>query len=195
MRDLALLILDTGLRIGEALELEWSDVHLKPANGAKFGYLHARGGKSKNARRNLSLEARVRAMLESRARQTDSPYMFPSDDTRIPYLVTSVDHLHSEVRDLLRLPKDFVIHSLRHTFGTRLGEAGADAFSIMRAMGHSSVMVSQKYVHPTPEGMERAFERLEALNQKAVASLAEGKKRRLLAAVSATVLDVALVSP
>ena len=48
---------------------------------------------------------------------------------------------------------------------TRLGEAGADAFIIiMRIAGHSSVTVSQRYVHPTPEGMERAFERLEDLN-------------------------------
>jgi hypothetical protein len=47
---------------------------------------------------------------------------------------------------------------------TRLGEAGADAFTIMRIAGHSSVTVSQRYVHPTPESLERAFERLEDLN-------------------------------
>jgi hypothetical protein len=45
---------------------------------------------------------------------------------------------------------------------TRLGESGADAFTIMRIAGHSSITVSQKYVHPTPESLERAFERLEA---------------------------------
>ena len=45
---------------------------------------------------------------------------------------------------------------------TRLGEAGADAFTIMRIAGHSSVTVSQRYVHPSPEALERAFERLEA---------------------------------
>jgi hypothetical protein len=46
---------------------------------------------------------------------------------------------------------------------TKLGEAGANAFTIMKIAGHSSVTVSQRYVHPTPEGLERAFERLEAL--------------------------------
>ena len=34
----------------------------------------------------------------------------------------------------------------------------------MRIAGHSSVTVSRRYVHPTPEGIERAFERLEELN-------------------------------
>ena len=47
---------------------------------------------------------------------------------------------------------------------TRLGEAGVDAFTIMRITGHSSVTVSQKYVHPSPESIERAFAKLEALN-------------------------------
>src|SRR5215467_1290606 len=71
---------------------------------------------------------------------------------------------HDDVRTALKLPADFVLHSLRHTMLTRLGESGADAFTIMRIAGHSSVTVSQRYVHPTPEGMERAFERLEDLN-------------------------------
>ena len=47
---------------------------------------------------------------------------------------------------------------------TRLGEAGVDAFTIMRIAGHSSITVSQRYVHPSPEALERAFERLEAFN-------------------------------
>jgi hypothetical protein len=34
----------------------------------------------------------------------------------------------------------------------------------MRLMGHSSVTVSQKYVHPSPETMERAVQRLQAMN-------------------------------
>ena len=47
---------------------------------------------------------------------------------------------------------------------TRLGEAGGDAFTIMRIAGHCRVSVSQRYVLPTPEDIERTFERLEKLN-------------------------------
>ena len=74
----------------------------------------------------------------------------------------------SRVRAALKFPADFVLHSLRHTFGTRLGEAGADAFTIMRLMGHSTVTVSQRYVHPSPEAVELAFGRLMALNLQKV---------------------------
>lgn len=50
---------------------------------------------------------------------------------------------------------------------TRLGESGADAFTIMRIAGHSSVTISLRYVHPSPESLERAFERLDAMNSSA----------------------------
>jgi hypothetical protein len=59
----------------------------------------------------------------------------------------------------------------------------------MRIMGHSSVVVSQKYVHPTPESMERAFERLNAANEKALASLPGSPKRALIATVPATLAE------
>lgn len=65
------------------------------------------------------------------------------------------------------MPEVFVIYSLGHTYGTRIGEAGADAFTIMWLMGHSSVSVSQRYVHPTPEAIERGVEKLEAMNAEA----------------------------
>ena len=82
--------------------------------------------------------------------------------------MTSLDHLHKKLRDDLELPKDCVIHSLRHTFLTRFGEAGADAFTIKKVAGHSSVTISERYIHPTPEGQKRAFERFANLNKEAV---------------------------
>ena len=62
----------------------------------------------------------------------------------------------------------------------------------MRIAGHSGVTVSQRYVHPTPEGLERAFERLENLNAEnleqaraeAQAEVAGGSR---VATISATV--------
>ena len=72
---------------------------------------------------------------------------------------------HAAVRTLLKFPVVCVPHSFRHTYGTRLGEAGVDAFTIMRLMGHSSVTISQRSVHQTGEATERAVARLEALNE------------------------------
>ena len=93
--------------------------------------------------------------------------MFHREDGK-PLQASLLGQQQKRVRELLKLPADFVLHSLRHTFGTRLGEAGADAFTIMRLMGHSTVTVSQRYVHPSPEAVELAFGRLMALNLQKV---------------------------
>jgi integrase len=70
-----LAILDTGLRVGEALALEWLDIHLDPAHGGRFGYLQVRDGKSKNARRNVSLTARINDILVNRSLKSKSVFV------------------------------------------------------------------------------------------------------------------------
>ena len=150
LKDVAILLLETGLRLGEALALNWTDIELDAANGKKLGYLFVREGKSKNARRHVSLTSRAQEMLVNRSLESISEYVF-ANHAGNPYLVTSLDHIHKKVRAVLELPKDCVIHSLRHTFLTRFGEAGADAFTFKKVAGHSSVTISERYIHPTPE--------------------------------------------
>jgi integrase len=167
LNDIAVLMLETGLRIGEALHVEWADVTPAPVNGARFGFLRVREGKSKNARRVIPLTDRAAAMLRTREKSKMSGFVFANRDGQ-PYQGTSINHLHrdavaSKVEGKRKpiFPGDFVLHSLRHTMLTRLGESGVDAFTIMRIAGHSSIVVSQRYIHPTPEAVERAFERLQ----------------------------------
>ena len=92
---------------------------------------------------------------------------FPGDSDN-PFLATSLNHQHSKVREKLGLPKDFVLNSFGHSMFTRLGEAGVDAFIIMRIAEHSSISVSQRYVRSSAEAIERAFERLESFNDPIV---------------------------
>jgi len=76
-----------------------------------------------------------------------------------------------EARAILKQPSDFVLHSPRHASGTRLGDAGADAFTTMRLMGHLTVKVSQRYMHPSPEAVEElAFGRMEQLSEARAAA-------------------------
>jgi integrase len=103
-------------------------------------------------------------MLDVRSKNASSEFVFPGRGGK-PILVTSLDHQHAKVREILNLPADFVVHSLRHTMLSRLGMLGVDAFTIMKIAGHSSITISQRYVHPSPESVELAFAKLEVSNQ------------------------------
>ncbi len=99
---------------------------------------------------------------------------FTAQDDRIR--VNDLYHQHVRIRRRLGMPNEFVVHSLRHTFCSRLGEAGAEAFLIMRLAGHYSVSVSERYVHPTPDALVRAIKRLDAVNQGALSEVSTGTK-------------------
>jgi hypothetical protein len=53
---------------------------------------------------------------------------------------------------------DFVPYVLRHTALTRLGEAaGGDVFVLARIAGHSSITITQRYIHPQADAISRVF--------------------------------------
>jgi hypothetical protein len=52
------------------------------------------------------------------------------------------------------------LYSFRHTFLTRLGEAGCDPWTLARIAGHSSVAISSRYVHPSEDAVLAAMSRL-----------------------------------
>jgi integrase len=70
LRDLALMDVDTGLRISELLTLEWANVHLEAVGNAKFGYVRASG---KTGQRNVPITERVRSMLKLRKERAFRP--------------------------------------------------------------------------------------------------------------------------
>jgi integrase len=56
--------------------------------------------------------------------------------------------------------RPFVLYSLRHTFLTRLGESGCDAWTLARIAGHSNVSMSSHYVHPSEDAVLTAMAKL-----------------------------------
>ncbi|MCZ6599475.1 MAG: tyrosine-type recombinase/integrase, partial [Acidobacteria bacterium] len=53
-------------------------------------------------------------------------------------------------------------HDFRHAFTTRMLEAGVDIRSIMAITGHKSVVMFQRYSHPTLSHLQKAVESLNA---------------------------------
>ena len=63
LRNWARFALETGMRRKELRSLKWADVHVDPVGKARRGYIHVRGTKSQNSKRNLSLTAAAQIVL------------------------------------------------------------------------------------------------------------------------------------
>ena len=67
-----------------------------------------------------------------------------------------------------RLGLDFRLYDFRHTYGTRMAMAGVDLMTLRELMGHSSITITQRYCHPTPEHKQQAIKKLEQYNVERV---------------------------
>jgi len=64
------------------------------------------------------------------------------------------------VRISLTSDKGLRFHELRHTAASNMVEAGIDLPTVSRILGHSTILMTMRYAHPTPENMRKAVEAL-----------------------------------
>ena len=58
--------------------------------------------------------------------------------------------------------KNLRFHDLRHTFATRLVLSGVDLATVSKLLGHSSIQMTMRYSHPTPEALKKAVSTLDS---------------------------------
>ena len=49
--------------------------------------------------------------------------------------------------------EDFRFHDLRHTFATRIAQAGIDIYRIAKLLGHKDIRITQRYSHHCPDSL------------------------------------------
>ena len=175
LRSIATVLVDTGLRPDECYRLRWEDMHWR---SGRYGTLSVTHGKTPAARRTIPMSARVRFILETRWEIVGKPiegWLWPA-----PTKAGHVDHssLKKQHTRAFRLAnaaieernkrngtkereiKPWVLYSFRHTFLTRLGQSGCDAWTLARIAGHSSIAISSRYVHPSEDAVSNAMSRL-----------------------------------
>ena len=145
---------DTGLRITEACTLTREHVELVDGMPVSIRVLK---GKSKYAKREIPLTERAAGLLLESMTRSQCEYVFP-DATGTKQLPRhSPSGQFAALRKMLHIGPEAVLHSTRHTFCTRLGERGASAFSIQALAGHSSIVISQRYVHSDQTAKQAAI--------------------------------------
>lgn len=168
--------IDTGLRVySELLMLEVQHVNL--SSESRFFQVGGRDielrpghllvAKSKNGKpRTVPLTARARAELVKLIQDRTEGFVFASHRTGVNF--TSLRDGFMKACELagipygLHTPNGITLHSLRHTFATRLQDKNIHPYTIMALMGHSSAKMSAVYSHASPDTVEAAIGRLEA---------------------------------
>jgi integrase len=159
-KDAATIMVDEAMRPGEVFVLRWEDVYLGEEGS---GLLKVVDGKSKAARRTLPMTPRVHDLLKARYMDQKRPaggWVFPSGSKEGHLELQTAKRQHATALKASEVPH-FVPYVLRHTALTRLGKAArGDVFALAKIAGHSSITITQKYVHPEADTIDEVFARM-----------------------------------
>jgi integrase len=149
LEPIIITALNTGMRKGEILSLKWSNVDFKA------GVIIVEGTKNGEIRK-IPMNQKLTEALENAKKVSRSEYVF--SDNEKPYGDVKTGWWTALKKAKI---EGLTFHSLRHTFGTRLGMKGYDIKTIAELMGHKDIKMTMRYSHPTPEHKRRAVESLD----------------------------------
>lgn len=173
----AILIIYTGLRIGELMALTWEDIDFKNktlnvnksrAKGKIDGKttLYIKDPKSESGTRIIPLSDRAIYALQ-KIKEYSTELKLNSDNNLIVANTSSESNITRTVKSMLFRAgcetEKCGLHALRHTFGSLLLEKGVDLKTISYLLGHSDITVTANiYLHIT---REKAINSIEVLNK------------------------------
>jgi integrase len=140
--------LNTGLRRGELLALEWPDIML---DKKMLIVKQSKSGKIRNIPLNDMAYESIRTLPEV----DKKGYIFLFRGRPI----SSIRRAFERAVARAKIPA-IRFHDLRHTFATRLVLGGTDLATLKELMGHANIQTTMRYTHPTPESKRFAVDSL-----------------------------------
>jgi site-specific recombinase XerD len=148
-RDLCILAIFTGMRMGELCALEWSDIDLERKTilvQNKEGFL------TKNSRnRIVPLSEVAVSLLRGRAIQPTSSRVFQRKGEKLTK--NYVSKVFKYYVRKAKLNDRLHFHSLRHSAGSLMVQAGVPIYAVQRILGHVSIATTQIYAHLQTENL------------------------------------------
>jgi len=163
-RDVALvtLLLDTGLRIGEATtmkleDINWKESHLRVAG--KTGPRSVPFGRRAKA----ALKAYIDLERSAEAPSARHVFLTRSGCVLTPHAGTQgVGNIVREAGIKVRKKGP---HTFRHTFAVEFIRAGGDAFTLQRLLGHATLDMTRQYVHLADSDLRAAHHKFAPADQ------------------------------
>lgn len=139
-RDAALILLmfRHGLRVSEAVALEWDQVDLEK------GLLQVRRRNNGVASGHRLLDVEIRALRRLRRDYSDTPHVFVSE-RKAPLSAAAVRKILARAGKLAEIAFPVHPHQLRHATGYMLASQGIDARIVQRYLGHKKTRYAARY--------------------------------------------------
>ena len=151
---LIITALNTGLRVGNILNLKWNDINFK------LNIIELVENKGKKHMR-IPMNEKLIKCLNGVEKTSD--YVFINPHTGEPWNRTTFGKLWRKVREKANL-NDFKFHGLRHTVGSILASEGVSIPTIKALLAHSDVTTTMRYIHVAPKELQNATDVLKLYN-------------------------------
>jgi site-specific recombinase XerD len=157
-RNLAILqtLRHTGIRVGELCALKQNDVEISERKGL-LTVRSGKGGKHREIPLNNDLRKAIEAYQAVRPKVLDSHLFIGQRGEGLkPQAVENVVKKYARAAGL----EDVSPHTLRHTFGKLVLDAGEDLVIVAKLLGHERLETTAIYTQPSDRDLERAVEKL-----------------------------------
>lgn len=150
-----LIMLTTGIRVGELCEIKLSDIDLD----ARSMLINGKGSKQRYVPFNEMLKEEIEFFLDN----------FYDHKNKLPYLLinqygdkVSSSSFYFRLEPFNRagiIGKKVTPHVLRHTFATRMIERGAPTRLVQKILGHSNIKTTEIYTHVTRNNVLELYDK------------------------------------
>ena len=164
------LELISGLRKGELVALQWSDLDIenktisvsKQAGRNSAGEPDITRPKTENSIRKISIpQEAVDLLVAEHQKHPSNPWMFPSPKTGEMYHPDSVVNLHKKILKDAGL-EHIRFHDLRHTYAVNSLKSGDDIKTVQENLGHQTAAFTlDVYAHATSSMKHESANRMD----------------------------------
>ena len=147
-------IYSAGLRREEALNLRVEDIH------SEEKYIFVKGGKGKKDRRTV-LSTKLLQLLRAYFKKEKPSYWLFEGAAGGKYSASSITKIFRRAATDSKINPWATVHTLRHSFGTHLLQAGTNLRHIQHLMGHESSKTTEIYRHVMNVSVDRVMSPLD----------------------------------
>jgi site-specific recombinase XerD len=146
VRDQAIImvLLNTGLRIGELCALQSEDIELSERKGSLIVRC-GKGGKSRIIPLNLTARSALHAWMDISGQCSETIF-----DVNTRTIQRMIEKLST------RIGTEVTAHMLRHTFAKNLMDSGVSIEKVAALLGHSNLNTTRRYITPSVQDLENA---------------------------------------